>query len=132
MTIGDWSEADLEFQARHVASMVTQNASFNCNAAKVVITARGWKQRTLFLEKLSAAFARAAPRKAYYPGADARYQAFLDKYPSARAVGPKAEGAVPWTVIPDVKPLKGEYALTQEAFCGVLAIFALMIWKPAL
>ena len=30
---GPWSESDLDFQARHVAGMVAQNASFNCNAA---------------------------------------------------------------------------------------------------
>ena len=42
---GPWSAADIRFQARHVASMVTQNASFNCNAAKVIVTARGWLQR---------------------------------------------------------------------------------------
>src|SRR5690606_5327008 len=49
---GPWSAADVRFQARHVASMVTQNASFNCNAAKVVVTARGWLQRDIFLAAL--------------------------------------------------------------------------------
>ena len=39
---GPWSAADIRFQARHVASMVTQNASFNCNAAKVIVIVRGW------------------------------------------------------------------------------------------
>jgi len=32
---------------------------------------------------------------------------------------------VPWTVIPDVPAQRGEYALTNEAFCGVLAEVAL-------
>jgi acyl-CoA reductase-like NAD-dependent aldehyde dehydrogenase len=118
---GDWSDADLEFQARHVASMVTQNASFNCNAAKVLVTAKGWKQREQFIEKVHAALARADARKAYYPGADARYRGFLEHYPQAKAVGQTGPNVVPWTVIPDVPATKGEYALTQEAFCGVLA-----------
>jgi acyl-CoA reductase-like NAD-dependent aldehyde dehydrogenase len=118
---GDWSDADLEFQARHVASMVTQNASFNCNAAKVLVTARGWKQRGTFIEKVHAALGRASARKAYYPGAETRYRGFLEKYPSAQVIGAKSEGAVPWTIIPDVPANKGEYALTNEAFCGVLA-----------
>ena len=118
---GDWNEADLEFQARHVASMVAQNASFNCNAAKVLVTARGWNLRERFLERVHASLARASARKAYYPGAEARYSAFLAKYPNAKVVGTPGEGVVPWTIIPEVPPVAGEYALSNEAFCGVLA-----------
>lgn len=118
---GNWSDAELEFQARHVASMVAQNASFNCNAAKVLVTAKGWPQRERFLEKVHAALSRAPARKAYYPGADARYRGFLERYPQAKPLGAAGPGIVPWTVIPDVPPVRGEYALTQEAFCGVLA-----------
>lgn len=118
---GPWSDADLEYQARHVAGMVAQNASFNCNAAKVVVTARGWDRRDAFLAKLHDTLARTAPRKAYYPGAQQRYQAFVDKYPQAKALGAAGVDVVPWTVIPGVAPAAGEYALTNEAFCGVLA-----------
>jgi acyl-CoA reductase-like NAD-dependent aldehyde dehydrogenase len=118
---GDWNEADLEFQARHVASMVTQNASFNCNAAKVLVTARGWNLRDRFLDRVNKALSAASARKAYYPGAQQRYQGFVDRYPQARVVGNQGPGVVPWTVIPDVPAKRGEYALTQEAFCGVLA-----------
>lgn len=123
---GDWDEASLDFQARQVASMVTQNASFNCNAAKVLVTARGWSLRERFVDRVRQALAAAPPRKAYYPGAIDRYRGFLARYPNATPLG-QALGAqpepevVPWTVIPDVAPLPGEYALTREAFCGVLA-----------
>jgi len=122
---GPWSEADLDFQARHVAGMVAQNASFNCNAAKVVVTARGWDQRDAFLRKLHETLARTPARKAYYPGAQQRFTGFLEKYPQAKQVGSTGKDVVPWTVIPDVPPEKGEYALTNEAFCGVLAETAL-------
>jgi hypothetical protein len=101
--------------------MVTQNASFNCNAAKVLVVAEGWPQRRAFLERVDAELSRVPPRKAYYPGARDRYQAFLDHYDNARVVGASSEGGVPWTVLPDVPPKDGEYALTNEAFCGVLA-----------
>jgi acyl-CoA reductase-like NAD-dependent aldehyde dehydrogenase len=128
---GDWSDADLEFQARHVASMVAQNASFNCNAAKVLVTARGWDKREKFLAKVHAALGRARARKAYYPGAEARYRGFLDRYPQARPLGGAVEGVVPWTVIPDVPAQQGEYALSNEAFCGVLAEVELDAAGPA-
>ncbi len=118
---GPWSAADLRFQARQVAAMVTQNASFNCNAAKVLVTARGWLQRAAFLRMVEEELGKTPARKAYYPGALSRYRAFLENYKGARAVGPVRDEAVPWTVIPDVPPREGEYALTHEAFCGVLA-----------
>lgn len=118
---GNWSKADLAFQARHVASMVAHNASFNCDAAKVVVTAKGWDQREAFLSQLHQELAAIPTRKAYYPGAQERYQAFLDHYPQAQPLAPTDEESVPWTVIPEVPPEQGEYALIHEAFCGVLA-----------
>jgi acyl-CoA reductase-like NAD-dependent aldehyde dehydrogenase len=122
---GPWSDSDLEYQARHVAGMVANNGSFNCNAAKVVVTAERWPQREIFLERIEAALERTPPRAAYYPGAQARYDGFLKNYPEAKALGPRSSGVVPWTIIPEVPAEKGEYALTNEAFCGVLAHTAL-------
>jgi acyl-CoA reductase-like NAD-dependent aldehyde dehydrogenase len=118
---GQWSKADLAYQARNVASMVAQNASFNCNAAKVLVVAKGWPQKQEFFAEVRRALSRMQKRKAYYPGAESRYRAFIEQYPKAEVVGEKAEGVVPWTVIPDVPPKAGEYALSNEAFCGVLA-----------
>ncbi|SRR5579883_725026 len=138
---GRWSTADIAFQARHVAGMVAHNASFNCAAGKVVVTAKQWPQREAFLAQLQQEFAQIPLRQAYYPGAQDRYQAFVDRYPQAIALGHKAPTpaavhpsdtsphhlpaalppTLPWTLIPDVPPSQGEYALTQEAFCSVLA-----------
>ena len=115
---GDWSESDLAFQARHIASMVTHNASFNCVAAKLLVTAKGWKLRDRLLNLIRQEFAKIPLRKAYYPGAQERYQGFLDRYPQAEVFGTRTEEIVPWTLIPNVKD---EYALQTEAFCGVLA-----------
>jgi hypothetical protein len=71
----------------------------------------------------------APPRKAYYPGAVDRWRAFLDRYPNAKKLSPEAgasaEPVVPWTLIPDVSATRGEYALSNEAFCGVLATVSL-------
>lgn len=122
---GPWTAADIKFQARHVAAMVTNNASFNCNAAKVLVTAAGWDLRDRFVDAVHEQLAKVAPRKAYYPGARARYEAFLSNYPQSKPLGEQAPDVVPWTVIPNV-PAKGtEYALSNEAFCGVLADVAL-------
>lgn len=116
---GPWSKADIAFQSRHVASMVAHNASFNCVAAKVLVTARGWHQQKAFLAQLHQELAATPSRQAYYPGAQERYQAFLDRYPRSQALAPRTEQIVPWTVISESP--QGGYALTHEAFCGVLA-----------
>jgi hypothetical protein len=127
---GQWSDGSLEYQARNVAAMVAHNASFNCTAAKVLVLARGWRQREAFLEKLHDVFARLPGRRAYYPGAEDRYHAFREQYPNARALGPAGPHVVPWTVIPNVPANAGEYALTREAFCGVLAELSLDVSEP--
>jgi len=118
---GDWNEKQLKFQAQHVVAMVTQNASFNCNAGKVLVTAKGWSLGERFLSEVRAELRAAQPRKAYYPGAEQRYAGFLAHYPQAEPLGAAGEGVVPWTIIPDVPAKLGEYALQNEAFCGVLA-----------
>ncbi len=127
---GRWSTADLVYHARQVASAVVNNASFNCNAAKVLVTAAGWPQRQRFLQLVADMLAAAPRRPAYYPGAGERHQAFVDHYPQAQQLG---DGSVsvgtdsgvgpllPWTLISEVAATKGEYALSTEAFCGILA-----------
>lgn len=122
---GEWSDDDLAFQAEHVAGMVAQNGSFNCNAAKVVVTSKSWPQRAKFMSLLEEQLRRAPTRKAYYPGAEQRYKNFLEKYPNHKVLGKTGEGIVPWTLLPEVPARKGEYALSNEAFCGVLADVAL-------
>jgi hypothetical protein len=122
---GAWSEADIQFQARHVASMVAHNASFNCTAAQVLVTAQGWPLQPLFLAAVRQALAKLPHRHAYYPGAVQRYQQCLAQYPQALPLGDVAASGdastLPWTVIPEVPAQAGEYALSQEVFCGILA-----------
>ena len=127
---GNWSDKDLDYQARNVASMVANNASFNCNAAKALVVASRWPQKEAFLKKVRERLAKMPARKAYYPGASQRYQAFLDQYSNVDAVGVATDDVVPWTVIPNVPAKKGEYALSNEAFCGVLAVTELDAQGP--
>ncbi len=122
---GDWSEAEIRYHALAIASAVTNNASFNCLAAKAVVTASGWPLRQRFLTALHEALAAVPPRKAYYPGAMDRWKAFCEAYPDNVQLGAASEEpgheVVPWTILPHVAPSGDEYALSHEAFCGVLA-----------
>ena len=127
---GPWNKYELDFQARNVASMVANNASFNCNAGKLLVTSSRWPLREKFLGLVEKHLAETPPRAAYYPGAQQRYDGFLEAYPNARPLGPRSARVVPWTIIPDVPPTAGEYALRTEAFCGILAETALPSKDP--
>lgn len=117
---GPWDARRLRFQAESVAGMVTHNASFNCNAAKMVVTARGWKLRDAFLAGVEHFMALAPARLAWYPGAAERYRALTEGRSSVRRVG-EAEGALPWTLVTGLDPDSEDAAFTTEPFCSIVS-----------
>ncbi|RMH05023.1 MAG: aldehyde dehydrogenase family protein [Planctomycetota bacterium] len=116
-----WDRADLRQQAFAVAGMVVNNGSFNCNAPKLILTSRHWPQRQAFLRELRAALAAAPPRPAWYPGAAERWARFAERYPQAESWGEAGAGELPWLLVPEVPAEPGQPALSEEAFCGVVA-----------
>ena len=52
---------------------MTNNASFNCVATKVLVTWKGWPDRQKFLDLLAHTLNNTPPRYAYYPGAHERF-----------------------------------------------------------
>ncbi|WP_223171931.1 hypothetical protein [Microbacterium sp. NIBRBAC000506063] len=78
---GEWTDADLAYQAEHVATMRLQNSGHNCIAGQVVIMSEDWAQRDAFLAALRRAYATAPERPIWYPGSDDRMQQALDAYP---------------------------------------------------
>ena len=121
----DYSDDELAFQARSVASMVTNNGSFNCNAAKMLIVSSAWPQRDRFLGLIGDALSQVPPRNAYYPGAQDRYQK-LTAGREVRAIGKAGEGQLPWTLIPRVDSSRADEPLFRtEPFCAILSETAL-------
>ncbi|GAA5154715.1 aldehyde dehydrogenase family protein [Microbacterium pseudoresistens] len=80
---GEWSEADLRYQAEHVATMRLQNCGHNCIAGQVVILSADWPQRAQFLTELRRAYATAPERPLWYPHADERMRQAAESYPDA-------------------------------------------------
>jgi acyl-CoA reductase-like NAD-dependent aldehyde dehydrogenase len=118
---GPWTAKDVAFQAANVASMVANNASFNCNAAKVIIQQKDWEHRDAFIEAVEQTLAGAPARKAYYPGAAQRYERWMAAHPEAKPVAERTEGVLPWTIARDVDSSNhDDVCFTTEAFCGVL------------
>ncbi|MFD4606388.1 aldehyde dehydrogenase family protein [Streptomyces sp. NPDC058464] len=115
---GDWSEADLRFQAEHVATHRLHNGGYNCVAAQVVVVSSDWTQKDRFLAHLRTALAKAPARPAYYPGSDARVAQALASYPSAERIAGRV-------LIEGLDPGEPGPALTTEYFAPVLAVLEL-------
>ena len=129
---GQWSAKELDYQARHVASMVANNAGFNCLTPRVIVTSKGWAQRDAFLDALESVFASLTPRRAYYPGAATRRADFLAQHPDAHQIGSSEGDAMPWTVIRGVDANdQSEICLNVEAFCALTSETALDETSPA-
>lgn len=123
---GPWSDRDLRMRGRHIAAMLTNNAGFNCIAARVIVQHRAWNRRRELLGAVREALRSSEPRHPYYPGAAERWRRFVGAYGQSEVLGPEGEDDVPFTLIPEIDPdSDDDLALTTEAFCGVMGEVAL-------
>jgi len=128
----DWSPSDLAFHAENLVSSLTNNAGFNCNATRVIVTWKGWAQRDELLAAVGDLLAATPVRPAFYPGAADRYDRFLAAHPAARTFGERAGDALPWALLRGLDPADGdEVAFRVEAFCGLFAEVAIDAPSPA-
>ncbi len=119
---GRWSDGELAFHAENIATQMANNAGFNCNAARVLVTSRQWPQRRDLLAAVAAVLRRIPQRPAYYPGAESRYDLMLAANPRAIQVGERRDGMLPWTLIPGVPADDADNpCFTTEAFCSLAA-----------
>ncbi|MEM7799857.1 MAG: aldehyde dehydrogenase family protein, partial [Chloroflexota bacterium] len=124
---GDWSEADIRFQAERIVTAKLHNAGCNCVAAQVIITDKNWEKRDLLLAEIERLMKTLPPRTAYYPGADQRAQAAVDAHPQALEMG----DGVPRVLIRDLDPKADEACFTDEYFTTVLGETPLEANGPA-
>ncbi|MDE0545156.1 aldehyde dehydrogenase family protein [Microbacterium sp. C7(2022)] len=81
---GQWSDADLAFQAEHIATMRLQNSGHNCIAGQVVILSADWPQREAFLAALRSAYDAAPHRSSWYPQSTKKLEGAASDYPDAQ------------------------------------------------
>jgi hypothetical protein len=129
---GKWSMPELLYQAEHVATMLVNNAGFNCVSARLVVTHAAWPQREAFLGALTQTLVGIRTRRAYYPGAADRRDAFISAHPEAEEYGNGPDDALPWTFIRGVAPGQtGDVCFNVESFFGEVAETALTAPSPA-
>ncbi|HEX3463802.1 MAG TPA: aldehyde dehydrogenase family protein [Candidatus Elarobacter sp.] len=118
---GPWSEADLAFQAAHVATQKLHNAGANCIAAQVLVTPASWSLTPRFLDCVRKALGEAPQRPSYYPGTGARMRSAEYAHPSAERVNVPVDG-VHRLFVGGLDPASGDEPLFHdEAFGPLLA-----------
>lgn len=124
---GNWREEELTYQAENVATMVALNASCNCNAAKLMVTWKGWPQRQAFLDRVGRLLSGLPPRLAYYPGSAAKYARFLEGRAPVLAAATAGPGPLlPFVLLRDVNPRDHQdVVFTEEAWSPIVAETAL-------
>ena len=119
---GPYSEKQLAFQADNIGGQVTNNASFNCNAAKMLVTPKGWKRTDELITGLERAIGAAPARKAWYPGARDRYQQLTEGHSNIKTIGAASDDTLPWTLVKGLSADDaGEKNFTTEPFCSILS-----------
>jgi len=118
---GEWSKSEIAFQAENVASMLVNNAGFNCNSTRVLVTHESWPQRDEFFTALKKTFEQIPTRRAYYPGAAERHAAMVENREFTQTKK-ATEDSLPWTIVhvADVNDAN-EMCFNTEAFCSLMA-----------
>ncbi|MCP4203173.1 MAG: aldehyde dehydrogenase family protein [bacterium] len=116
---GRWNSTELRFQAENLATQITQNCGFNCNATKVIVTHQDWDQREELLDELRGILGRLPDRPAYYPGAADRHARFTAAHPGAELLGEPRSGALAPALIAGLDPSIDHLAFQEESFCTV-------------
>jgi hypothetical protein len=119
---GPYSSREVAFQASTVAAAVAHNASFNCNAAKMLVLPRGWAAGATFLMEVERALRLAPVRQAYYPGASQRWHSLVDGRQDVRTLDAAPDGSLPWTIMRGLSASdEQEPAFSTEPFCSILS-----------
>jgi len=122
---GRWSERSLRLRAEDVATQITHNSGYNCNAARVLVLPARWPQREAFLDHLRQVLRSLPPRPAYYPGAEATYERYLASHDRVETFGRPEPGVLPPALLVDLDPEEDHLVFREEPWCPVAATTAL-------
>lgn len=112
---GNWSAADIRFQAEQIATHKLHNSGFNCVACQVLLMPEGWNQATDLMSELRNVMGRST-RPAYYPGAEDRLDTFRQKSEEVTTVN---RGTAPDLLINRLED--NDWFRTNEIFAPALS-----------
>ena len=119
---GNWSRADLAFQAEHVVTQKMNNSGFNCVAAQVLILPESWDLTDVFIGEIRSQLRDLPERDAYYPGSEDRCEAVIQGSGTAEVFGSAEQRILVTGIDPTVTD---DPAFTTEYFAPALAVVTL-------
>ena len=119
---GNWSRADLAFQAEHVVTQKMNNSGFNCVATQVLIMPESWDLTDMFIDEIRSQLRDLPERDAYYPGARDRCEAVIEGSGTAEVFGSGEQRILVTGIDPTVAD---DPAFTTEYFAPALAVVTL-------
>jgi acyl-CoA reductase-like NAD-dependent aldehyde dehydrogenase len=129
---GPWEDGDFVYQAESLVTMLANNAGFNCNATRVILTHAAWPGRERLLAAMREVLVKIPPRKAYYPGAAERFVAFAAAHPEAERFGARRDDLLPWMLVPGLDSRRrDDICFTTEAFCSLFGEAPIEAASPA-
>jgi hypothetical protein len=118
---GEWTPADLRFQAEHLVTSKLNNAGHNCIATQVVVLAHEWPQANQFLAEVRKVLAEVEPRDPYYPRSAEKTDLCVGATSNAEFLS-RGKSRV---LLPEVQPDSHDSVLTDEVFAGVMGVVRL-------
>jgi aldehyde dehydrogenase (NAD(P)+) len=126
---GPWSDADVRFQAEHIATMKLHNSGCNCVACQVLVLPESWDGTDRLLAAVRKLMRELPPRAAWYPGCEERQRAVVAAHAGAETFG---GGPTPRTLVTGLDPEAAiETCFREEVFGPVLAQTSLPGATPA-
>lgn len=119
---GDWSRADLRFQAENVVTQKMNNSGFNCVATQILILPDSWDLTDVFLDEIRSVLGGLRDRDAYYPGTRDRCEAALAGSGAVEEFGGEAKRYLITGL--DAEATQ-DAAFTTEYFAPVLSVVML-------
>jgi acyl-CoA reductase-like NAD-dependent aldehyde dehydrogenase len=154
---GAYSNGQLQAQAESIVTSLTNNAAFNCIATRVILTWKQWPEREKFLDRIEQQLSLVPQRRAYYPGAEQRYEEFsgiepdkarglVDNHLATSTADTRekrddgstvflagrdgTDETLPWTLIRNVMPEHSASLCSHESFVCVSADIAIDADSP--
>ncbi len=124
---GQWSNADLLFQAEQIATQKLHNSGFNCVACQVLIVPKQWRQRQSLLDELKKVMSAAEKRALYYPGVEQRLEKFKASNPGAKNIRDSIGSTL---LVSELDP-SSTSILRDEVFAPAMNVMELDATDPA-
>lgn len=124
---GTWSNADISFQAQHIATQKMHNSGFNCVACQSLILPTNWDKTGILVQKVEQIIAKSDPRQAYYPGATDRLDEFAGHGENVVRID---RDAAPALVLADMGGKTDKWLENNEVFAPALATFKIAEADP--